>query len=303
LSVDTEARESVGPQATEDEREAVNVIEDMTGKLEPLFLEFRRYHHDYYSDPTYRDYRDKLDARQRAIRGMSPEEREALQEEFAEELESRERINREIREQFERLTPETYPKGDPNTPMRMLWLFKRVSEAYRPEACRRGASVVAVMLYLHSCLDTTHASWYAVQWLAATLQVGYWTEAEAWMYALTKEPGVSDQFAKAKTLRHALPVARSVLALNRDEDPQEALTYAEHAKKNCAFIPGVVEYHKALDSAVRGYTRSLEHHESSEDAFSEPPALFTVSPALLITGAVPNGSGGGLITYSEAEEA
>jgi hypothetical protein len=222
-----------------------SLIADMTEKLEGLFLEFQRYDRDWYTDATYQDHAGRIRTRVQEVLSWSPEERESFTEQCLKERDDYERINTAIYEQFNRLNQDTFPQDDPEAPVEMLALLHRVSQAYRYKKAKKGASFVAVMLYLYAC-GIDHASWYGATWLKCALATGHWTLAETILKALGEEKGVRGQFAKDPEQRMWRPLGRSVILLNRDQDVAGALEYADHAKRNCAEQKLPVDYFHAV---------------------------------------------------------
>lgn len=237
------------------------LIAEVTKAIGDLFLEFRKFHYDWNTDETYKDYRLKLMRRMQEVESWSVAQREEFTLKCQEDLRELERINTGIAEQLDRLTPDTFPLNDPAAPGEMLGLLLHISDCYRPVAAKKGASFVAVMLYLFSC-GIDHAAWYASTWLACSLSTHRWTLAETIIKSIGEEKGVRGPFAKDPEQRVWMPLSRSLISLQRDGEVEKALEYAEHARDNCATSDLAVQYCNGLKAAHKA--GALDHRGDLE---------------------------------------
>lgn len=226
----------------------MSIIRDVADNLEKLFKQFQKYDYEWYTDPTYRDYNLMLQKRLAEVKSWTKEQREAFDKEYKQQLEDYIRINDGIREQLERLNEHTFPYDDPNAWDDMLDMLHRISWSYKYKKQRKGASFVAIMLYIYSAID--HGSWYAAMWLRAALETQRWSQAEVILKAITEEKGVRGEFAKDPELRALVPISKSVIYLIRDGEVENALEYARHAKENCGTSDLAVTFYHQLASTV-----------------------------------------------------
>ena len=187
---------------------------------------------------------------------------------------------------LQRLSPETYPREDPETPSKMHEFCARFARAYSKEGKVRSAA--AIVEYLLAS-DYDHAFWLVSEWIAACVALGDHTSAEAFGAALTSgESACAHHFAtRGGSARPRLMVAKALIALQRDGDVDQAHEIAKAAKQTFGDSREAIGAFRAISyvkQEVDAGRLTLEYKPDGHGGYAVLGLERLVSPRGLLTG-------------------
>ena len=212
----------------------MNLILDITEKIEKAFQKLW----------PYQDQKEILRTREMGeeanyfakLAHMSEEERQSHLMKAAEKGEATEKqraifrdVGYEITDQLNRLSPETYPREDPETPKLMYDFLRRFSLAYSKQGKQRSAG--PILEYLLAA-DYDHAFWLWNEWIGAYMAQQDFESTESLIAVATdgSTPAAHHFATRAGTYKPHLMAAKAMIALRRDGDLKLAHEIANNAR-------------------------------------------------------------------------
>lgn len=212
----------------------MNLILDITEKIEKAFQKLW----------PYQDQKEILRTREMGEEAnyfaklalMSEEERQSHLLKAAEKGEATEKqraifreVGYEITDQLNRLSPETYPREDPETPKLMYDFLRRFSLAYSKQGKQRSAG--PILEYLLAA-DYDHAFWLWNEWIGACMAQQDFESTESLIAVATdgSTPAAHHFATRAGTYKPHLMAAKAMIALRRDGDLKLAHEIANNAR-------------------------------------------------------------------------
>ena len=187
---------------------------------------------------------------------MSPEDRERTLSARSKENEAQTRLEKarlkvreisgKVSDELSKLTEDTYPRRNENTPAEMYDFLLRFSRSYTKEGKQRSAG--PILEYLYSSCD--HAYWLWREWIASCMAVGDLSSAERLLAVLTDGSASSTQAhrfnAEGGLHKPFVVISKGLIALKRDGDLQLAQKYAETARLSFAEAPEAINFYHAI---------------------------------------------------------
>lgn len=280
-----------------------NLIEDVAERIESFFHEMWRYQ-DQQTPMKVREHNDLLavmkdlsipkekfdqlpEEEQRRIERVRRSE-ELEQKRLAEATAKAKEISGKITDELSRLTEDTYPRNDPDTPGKMYDFLQRFSQSYTKAGKQRSAG--PLLEYLYTACD--HAYWLWREWIASCIAVGDMQSAERLLAVLTDSSASSTQAhkfnAEGGKYKPVVCVAKGLIALKRDGDLDLAKKYAEVARLSFAESAEAIGFYHAINyvqqevAAGRLQLTSLQAGRNGNQAREQLDTM--VPPKALLTG-------------------
>jgi len=195
-------------------------------------------------------------------REIDPAALEAMQNTFS-------TVNNGITEALNKLTPDTFPHGDPNAAVEMHAFLCEFARSYSVPGRVRSAD--PILAYLLTSID--HTFWLWRQWISASLAVGDFEAAENLLDAAQE----SHEFSDAKGHHAHWLCAKAIIYLRRDGDIDLAFEVANRARLSFGGSPESTKLYKAL-RMIRKEMDATGHHQiklDNVDKLMPPHALLT----------------------------
>lgn len=134
-----------------------------------------------------------------------------------------------VSDQLNRLTPDTFPADDPETPRQMYDFLTAFSKSYAKEG--KQSSAYMIVEYLLAC-DYDHWAWLWSRWIASCVAIGDRNSAESLVAAVTdgQTPAAHSFATKGGRFKPMLMATKAMIALRFDGDVEKAHRIACAAK-------------------------------------------------------------------------
>ncbi len=155
-----------------------------------------------------------------------------------------------ITDQLNRLTPDSFPREDPEVAKDMVDFLTRFGRSYTKEGKQRSAG--PILEYLLS-MDYPYAFWLWRQWIAALIATGDLESADLLIAAATDgSTPASHHFAtRGGSWKPSFMIAKAQIVLMRDGDLKLAASIVENARLTFSGSREVSEAYKRLSVVQR----------------------------------------------------